>query len=310
MDTVTGAALAIAMARAGGIGVLHRNCTVEQACGMIQKVKSASLSENATEKHGNLVVAAACSPFDIDRALALEKAGADAVTVDCAHAHNMNVVRSARKMKSKLDCDLVVGNIATPSAAKALSFADALKVGVGAGSICTTRVVTGVGVPQFHAILNVASSTDIPVIADGGLRYSGDIAKSLAAGANCAMSGRLFAGTKEAAGMELKINGVLHKAYRGMGSIGALSEKNDRYLMVNKLVPEGVEGAVPLNGTVADVIFQLNGGLKSSMGYLGAKTLSQFQSRAKFIRITNAGLVESHPHDLATVKDAPNYSRR
>ncbi len=309
MDTVTGEGLAIAMAREGAIGVLHRNCTERKECEMVESVKSAAPSEDsATDGDGNLVVAAACSPFDKERALALERAGADAVAIDCAHAHNLNVVKAAREMKSSLDCDLVVGNIATPEAASALSFADALKVGIGAGSICTTRVVTGVGVPQLQAILDVASSSDVPVIADGGLRYSGDVAKSLAAGASCVMSGRLFAGAEESAGATVSLGGVPHKAYRGMGSLGALKEKSDRYLMVNKTVPEGVEGAVPLAGPAKDILFQLAGGLKSSMGYVGAEDLPAFQERAKFIRITGAGREESHPHDLSTFKKAPNYS--
>jgi IMP dehydrogenase len=265
-------------------------------------------------------VAAAVGPFDIERAMALDKAGADAICVDCAHAHNMRVVESARRIKKMVSADVVVGNIATAEACEELvDFADGAKVGVGPGSICTTRIVAGVGVPQLSAIagaVDVARKAGMPVIADGGVRYSGDVAKAIAAGADCVMLGNLLAGTKEAPGRLITIKGRKYKQYRGMGSLGAMAggECSDRYfqdaereLGRTKFVPEGVEGAIPYRGTVSDTIYQLIGGLRSSMGYCGAATIKEMQEKARFIRVTSSGMTERHPRDIMITDEAPNY---
>ncbi|WP_174591748.1 IMP dehydrogenase [Methanocella conradii] len=266
-----------------------------------------------------LRVAAAVGPFDVERALALDKAGVDAICVDCAHAHNMRVVESARRIKKMVSADVVVGNIATAEACEELvGFADGVKVGVGPGSICTTRIVAGVGVPQLTAIasaVDVAREAGMPVIADGGIRYSGDIAKAIAAGADCVMLGNLLAGTKEAPGRLITIKGRKYKQYRGMGSLGAMAggECSDRYFQESheigktKFVPEGVEGAIPYRGTVSDTVYQLIGGLRSSMGYCGAATIKEMQEKARFIRVTPSGMTESHPHDIMITDEAPNY---
>jgi len=272
------------------------------------------------DNDGLLMVAAAVSPFDVERAVALDEAGADALVVDCAHAHNMNVVDGARKIKKKVDADVIVGNIATAEAAKELvDFVDGVKVGVGPGSICTTRVVAGVGVPQITAVASVAdaaSKYDVPVIADGGVRYSGDVAKAIAAGANVVMLGNLLAGTDEAPGKPITIKGRRYKQYRGMGSLGAMTggESADRYLWrreegveATKFVPEGIEGAIPYSGSVKDTLYQLVGGLRSAMGYVGAQNIAEMHKRAKFIRITSSGHVEGHPHDVLITDEAPNY---
>ena len=436
MDTVTESEMAIALAQAGGLGVIHRNMTVEQQIAEIKKVKAfgnltitdvvtitsdSSLSEvkdimeqeevsglpvienekvigivskrdimpirsysdkkvkdimtsdvvtideatsasealdiayenkverlpvvkdeklvgivtirdilnhkkypNASrDKKGRLLVAAAAGPFDLDRAIALDEAGADVIAVDCAHAHNMNVVKFAKTMKENIDADLIVGNIATSKAAEDLiaQEVDGLKVGIGPGSMCTTRIIAGVGVPQLTAISNVADIAidyDVPVIADGGLRYSGDIAKALAAGADFVMLGNLLAGTYESPGDVVVMNGRKYKQYRGMGSMGAMTGGfgggADRYFQEikghmkhSKLVPEGVEGAVPYKGTVDEVVFQLIGGLKASMGYCGAKDIQTMKKIAEFVKITSSGIKESHPHDLLITNESPNY---
>jgi len=269
---------------------------------------------------GKLRVAAAVGPFDIERAIALDKAGADAICVDCAHAHNMRVVESAKRIKKMVSADVIVGNIATKEAAEELvTFADGVKVGVGPGSICTTRIVAGVGVPQLTAIaeaVDVAQDHDVAVVADGGVRYSGDIAKAIAAGADCVMLGNLLAGTMEAPGRLITIKGRKYKQYRGMGSLGAMAggECSDRYfqdahreLGKTKFVPEGVEGAIPYRGTVSDTIYQLIGGLRSSMGYCGAANIKEMREKSRFIRVTPSGMTESHPHDILITDEAPNY---
>ncbi|MGN1362206.1 MAG: IMP dehydrogenase [Methanobrevibacter sp.] len=277
----------------------------------------------ARDKDGNLLVAAAAGPFDLERAMALDEAGADIVSIDCAHAHNLNVVKFVKTMKENIDAELCVGNIATAEAAEDLiaQGADALKVGIGPGSICTTRIVAGVGVPQLTAVsdvADVAKDYGIPVIADGGLRYSGDIAKAIGAGADCVMLGKLLAGTYESPGELTVMNGKKYKSYRGMGSMGAMTGGfgggADRYFQEvkgnmkhTKLVPEGVEGVVPYKGTVSDVIFQLVGGLKASMGYCGAKDIDTMKKVARFVRITQSGIKESHPHDLIITNESPNY---
>ena len=258
----------------------------------------------------------------LDRARALVEAGADAIVIDTAHGHSKGVVEKLHQVKAAFpDVDVVVGNVATGAAAKYLveNGADGVKVGIGPGSICTTRVVAGVGVPQLSAVYDVYSAlqgTGVPLIADGGLRYSGDVVKALAAGGSCVMIGSLVAGTEESPGDTIIFNGRKFKSYRGMGSLEAMEQKNgskDRYFQgdtkdAKKLVPEGIAGRVPYKGTVQEVIYQLMGGLRSGMGYCGAASIEKLHG-AKFTRITNAGVLESHPHDITITSEAPNYSR-
>lgn len=258
----------------------------------------------------------------LDRAKALVEAGADAIVIDTAHGHSKGVVEKLHQVKAAFpDVDVVVGNVATGAAAKYLveNGADGVKVGIGPGSICTTRVVAGVGVPQLSAVYDVYSAlqgTGVPLIADGGLRYSGDVVKALAAGGSCVMIGSLVAGTEESPGDTIIFNGRKFKSYRGMGSLEAMEQKNgskDRYFQgdtkdAKKLVPEGIAGRVPYKGTVQEVIYQLMGGLRSGMGYCGAANIEKLHD-AKFTRITNAGVLESHPHDITITSEAPNYSR-
>ena len=273
-------------------------------------------------KDGKFLAAAATGPFDLDRAMALDAAGAEIIAIDSAHGHNMNIVRNIEVIKDNIDADLLVGNIATAEAAEDLIShgADGLKVGIGPGSICTTRVIAGIGVPQLTAVANVASVAEdsgIPVIADGGLRYSGDIAKAIAVGADAVMMGNLLAGTHESPGDIVVMNGRKYKQYRGMGSLGAMTggvgAGTDRYFQNKsnmnhtKLVPEGVEGATPYKGKVSETIFQMIGGLKSSMGYCGAGTILEMQKKAKLVKITSSGIKESHPHDLLITNESPNY---
>ncbi len=255
----------------------------------------------------------------LDRMEALIKAGADAIVIDTAHGHSKFVIEKLKEARKRFaDVDIVVGNVATGDAAKVLAEAgaDAIKVGIGPGSICTTRVVAGVGVPQLSAIYDVASAlkgTGIPMIADGGLRYSGDVVKALAAGGDCVMIGSLIAGTEESPGDTIIFNGRKFKSYRGMGSLEAMENgSKDRYFQsgvteVKKLVPEGISGRVPYKGTVQEILYQLVGGLRSGMGYCGAQTIGKLHD-AKFTRITNSGILESHPHDITITSEAPNYS--
>ena len=255
----------------------------------------------------------------LDRMEALIKAGADAIVIDTAHGHSKFVVEKLKEARARFtDVDIVVGNVATGEAARMLADAgaDAIKVGIGPGSICTTRVVAGVGVPQLSAIYDVASAlkgTGIPMIADGGLRYSGDVVKALAAGGDCVMIGSLIAGTEESPGETIIFNGRKFKSYRGMGSLEAMENgSKDRYFQsgvveAKKLVPEGISGRVPYKGTVQEILYQLVGGLRSGMGYCGAPTIERLHE-AKFNRITNSGILESHPHDITITSEAPNYS--
>ena len=439
MDTVTESAMAIAIAREGGIGVLHKNMTIEQQAHEVRKVKRAEsgmiidpitlpldavvldakkamkehkiggipvvddekklvgivtnrdlrfekenerpitevmtsenlitvaegtslqqaeiiLQSNKIEKLpvvnddyklvglitfrditkttqkpiankdslGRLRVAAALGvTFDaVERAEALVNAGVDAVIIDTAHGHTQGVVTVLKSVKQKFpNLDVVVGNIATPEAAKYLveAGADAVKVGIGPGSICTTRVVAGVGFPQFSAVLEVAAAikgSGVPVIADGGIRYTGDIPKAIAAGADCVMLGSLLAGTKESPGETIIYEGRKFKSYRGMGSVEAMKKgSKDRYFQdveddIKKLVPEGIVGRVPYKGELFESIHQFVGGLRAGMGYCGAKDVETLKATGKFVRITASGINESHPHDVAITKEAPNYSRR
>jgi IMP dehydrogenase len=254
---------------------------------------------------------------------ALREAGVDLVVVDTAHGHSRGVLAIVARIKAKWsDQQVIAGNIATAEAARALvdSGADAVKVGIGPGSICTTRIVAGVGVPQISAVANVAAElkdTDVPVISDGGIRFSGDIAKALVAGAHAVMIGSLFAGTEESPGEVELYQGASYKSYRGMGSLGAMGERHssaDRYFQdaateLEKLVPEGVEGRVPYKGSVVQILHQLGGGLRAAMGYTGSRDINEMRTRPVFVRITNAGIRESHVHDVSITKEAPNYRR-
>jgi IMP dehydrogenase len=271
----------------------------------------------ARDEAGRLRVGVAIGPFESERATAVDEAGADVLFIDCAHAHNRNVIESARDIADSVAADVVVGNVGTREAAEALvDFADGIKVGIGPGSICTTRVVTGAGMPQITAVAqvaDVASGHDIPVIADGGIRYSGDAIKAIAAGADAVMLGSYFAGTDEAPGRVVTMNGKRYKQYRGMGSVGAMqSGGGERYLKEadedEDFVPEGVEAATPYKGSVESELFQLVGGMKSGMGYVGAETVPEFKRRAEFVRVSSAGQTEGHAHDVVITDEAPNYS--
>ncbi|MCI7760365.1 MAG: IMP dehydrogenase [Oscillospiraceae bacterium] len=281
--------------------------------------KSVQYPNTARDKSGRLLCGAAIgiTPDVLERAGALIKAQADVLVLDSAHGHSKNIMLTLDKVKSAFpNTPIIAGNIATAEAAEDLikAGADAVKVGIGPGSICTTRVVAGIGVPQITAIYDCACAAakyGVPVIADGGIKYSGDIVKALAAGANCVMLGSLLAGCEEAPGDVEIYQGRSFKVYRGMGSLAAMKRGSaDRYFQEKdkKLVPEGVEGRVPYKGAVADTVFQLVGGIKSGMGYCGCPTIPELQERAKFVKITGAGLKESHPHDIYITKEAPNYS--
>lgn len=281
--------------------------------------KSVQYPNSARDERGRLLCGAAIGvTADIlDRAKALIDAQVDVLVLDSAHGHSANIMRCVKMVKEAFpDTPVIAGNIATAEAAEALiqAGADALKVGIGPGSICTTRVVAGIGVPQITAVYDVACVAEkygIPVIADGGIKYSGDIVKALAAGANVVMLGSLLAGCEEAPGATEIFQGRQFKVYRGMGSLAAMANgSKDRYFQegAKKLVPEGVEGRVPYKGSVADSVFQLVGGIRSGMGYCGCKTIELLHEKAKFVQITNAGLLESHPHDIQITKEAPNYS--
>ena len=293
-------------------------------CGLIT-VKDILKKENhpnaASDKHGRLLVAAAIgvSSDTLERAQALVDAQVDVLVVDTAHGHSKGVLETVKQLKSKLQVDIIAGNVATASGTQALIDAgvDAVKVGIGAGSSCTTRMIAGVGVPQLTAVWDAfeyAQKKNIPVVSDGGMRYSGDIAKSFAAGAETAMLGSVFAGTNESPGEMILWEGRSFKSFRGMGSIAAMNKgSKDRYFQHNteerKLVPEGIEGMVPFKGEVTETIHQLIGGVRSSMGYCGAKSIQEFYKKAKFIRITGAGIKESHPHDINITKESPNYRK-
>lgn len=280
--------------------------------------------DSCKDNQGRLRVAAATGTGEkgVERALELFEAGADAVIVDTAHGHSHGVIETVREIRSQAPdkVQIVAGNIATGAAADMLvdAGANAVKVGIGPGSICTTRIVSGVGVPQLTAVLGVVSEcgkNDIPVIADGGIKYSGDIAKAIAAGADCVMAGSVLAGTDESPGETILYQGRSYKVYRGMGSVGAMSEgAHDRYFQseqgdTSKYVPEGIEGRVPARGPVDNVIYQMVGGLRSSMGYTGNGSIAEMKSNCNFVRITNAGLSESHVHDVEITREAPNYRR-
>ena len=305
MDTVTESEMAIALSKSGGIGIIHRNLSIEKQVREVKKVKK-----------NNFLVGAAIgvNSKDIERADELSKAKVDIIVIDTAHGHTQKVLYMIKKIKKKLKkCVLCAGNIATGKAAKFLadSGVDIVKVGIGPGSICTTRLVTGIGVPQLSAVLQVKKALKnykTRIISDGGIKFSGDIAKAIAAGADAVMIGSLFSGTTESPGKIFKHKGKLFKNFRGMGSVGAMSIGSaDRYYQkkfknISKYVPEGVEGIVKFKGPVNKIIYNLIGGLKSSMGYLGAKTIKDLQKNGEFVKITKAGFYESMVHNVDHVK--------
>lgn len=323
MDTVTESAMAIALAQSGGIGFIHKNLSVEAQADMVRAVKLAEVSSKdaAVDSNGKLLAGAAVgvSETTMVRVKELVDAGVDILTVDSAHGHSKGVIDTVAKIhKAYPKLPLVGGNIVTSDAAQALIQAGAsvLKVGVGPGSICTTRIVSGVGVPQLSAIsdvVQVAKRYNVGVIADGGIKFSGDIVKALAAGADAVMLGGLLAGCEETPGDIIEVYGKRVKTYVGMGSLSAMQRgSSDRYFQggqkeLKKLVPEGIEATVPYKGPMSDVIYQMMGGLRSGMGYCGCETISELKDKAKFVKISNAGLKESHPHTVENVKEAPNY---
>tara|TARA_B100000035_G_scaffold146875_1_gene125160 strand:- start:1887 stop:2963 length:1077 start_codon:yes stop_codon:yes gene_type:complete len=311
MDTVTESKMAIAIGMAGGIGVIHRNLEIKKQVEEIRKVKKRKLLIGA---------AVGAGPNEHKRALQILKEGVDLIVVDTAHGHTKKVseiVKLIKKVKNK-NTALCAGNIATPEAAKFLLNlgVDIIKVGIGPGSICTTRLVAGIGVPQLSAILSVRNGIkkkNVKIISDGGIKYSGDLAKAFAAGADAVMIGSLFAGTDETPGKVIKKNGILYKSFRGMGSVGAMNKGSaDRYFQskqkdISKYVPEGVEGFVKYKGEVQNIVHKLIGGLRSSMGYLGCKQIKYLRNKPKFVKITKAGFYESMVHNVDLVKSDTKY---
>jgi len=277
--------------------------------------KREEFPHSAKDREGRLIVGGAIGPFDMKRAEALVNAGVDLIAVDTAHGHTENVIKTVRQLKKAYDIDIIAGNVATREGTLDLisAGADAIKVGMGPGSICTTRIIAGIGVPQITAVQECARAAErhkVAVIADGGIKSSGDIAKAIAAGARVIMIGSLFAGTEEAPGEVVYRGGRKYKKYRGMGSINAMKlGSKDRYAQADasKFVPEGVEGMVPYRGTVSEIVFQMVGGLRSSMGYCGCANIDEMRRKARFIRITKEGVKESHPHDVIITDEAPNY---
>ena len=327
MDTVTEGNMAIAMAENGGLGVIHKNLSIEAQVEEVKKAKSKTVDPNlphpAVDDLGRLLAAAAVGVTrdTFERAESLLEAGADAIVIDTAHGHSAGVLRKIKEIREHFpNATLIAGNVATCEGTAALFDAgvDVVKVGIGPGSICTTRIVAGVGVPQITAIYDAASVAQKygkKIIADGGIKYSGDVVKALAAGGNAVMLGSMFSGTTEAPGTIFTNEGKQFKSYRGMGSVGAMSQQHgssDRYFQggvneANKLVPEGVEALVRYKGDVSNIIYQIDGGLRAGMGYVGAGTIEELIENSQFVQMTNAGLRESHPHDIQIAKEAPNY---
>lgn len=311
MDTVTEAAMAIAMGNEGGMGIIHKNLDEKEQVAAVREAKQAGVQVGAAVSVGDKAKI---------RAKALVDARVDVLVVDSAHGHSEGVLEMVSFLKRAYpNVQIIGGNVATAEATKDLikAGADAVKVGIGPGSICTTRVVAGVGVPQLTAVMNCAKEahkSGVPIIADGGVRYSGDIVKALAAGADAVMMGGALAGTDEAPGDVIEEHGKKLKVYRGMGSMEAMQKgSKDRYLQesvteAKKLVPEGIVGKIKYKGSVDQVVYQLLGGLRAGMGYCGAHNIEELHDRAQFVRITNAGVNESHPHSLAYISDAPNYT--
>lgn len=311
MDTVTESKMAIALAKAGGLGIIHKNMTIENQAKEVKIVKNKKLLVGAAVSVGEKA---------INRARALVEAGVDLIIVDVAHGHFYKIGETIKELKKLFGKKIVIvgGNVATSQATIDLikAGADVIKVGIGPGSICTTRIIAGIGVPQLTAILDAvkaAKKTKTPIIADGGIKYSGDIVKALASGAAAVMMGGLFAGTDEAPGKIVKIDGEKFKTYRGMGSLEAMIKGSaDRYLqdkrtIKEKMIAEGIVSYVSYKGSVNEIIYQLVGGLRQGLGYCGAKDLNQLHHKAQFIRISNAGLKESHPHNLQKIKKSANY---
>ncbi len=310
MDTVTESKMAIAIARAGGLGIIHRNLSAKDQALEVSKVKKRKLIVGA---------AIGTKKEDLNRAKLLLNQGVDLLVIDTAHGHSQKVIKILSKIKKmSLKTQICVGNIASGEAARKLceEGADILKVGIGPGSICTTRLVAGIGVPQISAIIEVKKSIKnkkIKIISDGGIKFSGDIIKALGAGADAVMMGSIFAGTEESPGKKFKYKKKFYKSFRGMGSVGAMSEgSSSRYFQKNykdksKFVPEGVEGRVEYKGFVDKIIYQLQGGLRSSMGYIGAKKIDEIYKKAKFVKITKAGFYESMVHSVEPTKEASNY---
>ena len=310
MDTVTESKMAIAIAKEGGMGIIHRNLSVKDQSKQVKKVKDKKLLVGA---------AIGTSKEDLNRAQELSSNGVDLIVIDTAHGHSEKVLKTLSKIKKIIKkIPVCVGNIATSEAAVKLynSGADIIKVGIGPGSICTTRMVAGIGVPQISAIMEVKKALrnkNIKIISDGGIKFSGDIVKALAAGADAIMMGSIFAGTDESPGKKFKSNGKIYKQYRGMGSIGAMyAGSANRYFQKNykdksKFVPEGVEGRVEYKGKVSKIIYQLQGGLRSSMGYIGAKNLKEINKKATFVKITKAGFYESMVHSVEMTQKTINY---
>uniref|UniRef100_UPI00398D6A72 Inosine-5'-monophosphate dehydrogenase n=1 Tax=Escherichia coli TaxID=562 RepID=UPI00398D6A72 len=311
MDTVTEARLAIALAQEGGIGFIHKNMSIERQAEEVRRVKKHS---------GGLRVGAAvgAGAGNEERVDALVAAGVDVLLIDSSHGHSEGVLQRIRETRAKYpDLQIIGGNVATAAGARALAEAgcSAVKVGIGPGSICTTRIVTGVGVPQITAVADAVEAlegTGIPVIADGGIRFSGDIAKAIAAGASAVMVGSMLAGTEESPGEIELYQGRSYKSYRGMGSLGAMSKgSSDRYFQsdnaADKLVPEGIEGRVAYKGRLKEIIHQQMGGLRSCMGLTGCGTIDELRTKAEFVRISGAGIQESHVHDVTITKESPNY---
>lgn len=327
MDTVTEGNMAIAMAENGGLGVIHKNLSIEVQVEEVKKAKGKTVDPNlphpAVDDQGRLLAAAAVGVTSdtFERAESLLEAGADAIVIDTAHGHSAGVLRKIKEIREHFpNATLIAGNVATGEGTAALFDAgvDVVKVGIGPGSICTTRIVAGVGVPQITAIYDAASVAQKygkKIITDGGIKYSGDVVKALAAGGNAVMLGSMFSGTTEAPGTIFTNEGKQFKSYRGMGSVGAMSQQHgssDRYFQggvneANKLVPEGVEALVPYKDDVSNIIYQIDGGLRAGMGYVGAGTIKELIENSQFVQITNAGLRESHPHDVQMAKEAPNY---
>ena len=322
MDTVTEDGMAIAIALEGGVGVIHRNQAPERQAEQVAAVKAAAVPRDATlanvDGKGRLraVAAVGVGPDSIARAEALVKAGVDALVVDTAHGHTRNVIEAIRRYRDSYGTaiDIVAGNVATAEGTAALidAGADGVKVGIGPGSICTTRIVAGVGVPQLTAIMvcaAVAHASGVPIVGDGGIRYSGDIVKALAAGADSVMLGRLLAVAEESPGESERVGGRVVKEYRGMGSLGAMSAGSDRYPQIDrhKLVPEGVEARISVEGPLAGILYQLIGGTRAGMTYCGAASIADLRVKARFVQLTHSGQIESHPHDIEMARSAPNY---
>jgi IMP dehydrogenase len=314
MDTVTGSRMAIALGRLGGMGVIHRNLSVDDQAAQVKECKAAGVRVGA---------AVGVSGDADERVAALVAAGVDVVFVDTAHGHSPAVIRMVEKVKARHRVQVIGGNVATGEGAEELvaAGADGVKVGMGPGAICTTRVVAGAGMPQITAIYecaNAAAKSGVPICADGGIQESGDIAKAIGAGAHTVMLGGLLAGVDEAPGDVIETGEGTFKSYRGMGSLGAMQVRQgsrDRYgqqdvAEFSKLVPEGIEGRVPARGPLAPLVYQLVGGLRLGMGYVGAATIEDLRTKARFVRISGAGLRESHPHDVQITVEAPNYRVR